>query len=83
MGIAYAPIQLRSDLDRCRKTQAPYVAPIEVHFGSGIVIPVLVLGDEVLHGAIPMEDMDLVITPSKQEVSVNQESPEIPYLKVK
>ena len=31
----------------------------------------LVIGDSVLLGAIPIEDMDLVIIPSKQTLSVN------------
>ena len=38
----------------------------------------LVMGESVLLGAIPLEDMDLVINPRKQEVTVNPESPNIP-----
>ena len=38
----------------------------------------LVLGDEVLLGAVPMEDMDLILSPAKQAVMVNPESPNIP-----
>jgi hypothetical protein len=38
----------------------------------------VVLGDEVLLGAIPMEDMDLVLRPQLQSVDVNPESPNIP-----
>jgi hypothetical protein len=37
----------------------------------------LVLGDEVLLGAIPMEDMDLVVIPSKRELDVNPQNPNI------
>jgi hypothetical protein len=37
----------------------------------------LVLGDEVLVGAIPMDDMDLVLRPQLQSVDVNPESPNI------
>ena len=37
----------------------------------------LVLGDEVLLGAIPMEDMDLVIVPKTITLDVNPESPNI------
>ena len=38
----------------------------------------LVMGESVLLGAIPLEDMDLVVNPQKQEVTVNPESPDIP-----
>jgi hypothetical protein len=38
----------------------------------------MVLGNEVLLGAIPMEDMDLVLRPQLQSVDVNPESPNIP-----
>jgi hypothetical protein len=37
-----------------------------------------VFGNQVLLGAIPMEDMDLIIEPSRQKVSVNPMSPNIP-----
>jgi hypothetical protein len=37
----------------------------------------LVLGDQVLLGAIPMEDMDLVIIPKIRTVDVNPNSPNI------
>jgi hypothetical protein len=38
----------------------------------------MVLGNEVLLGAIPMKDMDLVLRPQLQSVDVNPESPTIP-----
>jgi clan AA aspartic protease len=38
----------------------------------------LVLGNQVLLGAIPMEDMDLIIEPARLRVSVNPISPNIP-----
>ena len=37
----------------------------------------MVLGDEVLLGAIPMEDMDLVLQPQLQHLSVNPENPNV------
>ena len=37
----------------------------------------LVLGDEVLLGAIPLEDMDLVVNPRDRTVDVNPASPNI------
>jgi len=43
----------------------------------------LVLGDEVLLGAIPMEDMDLLLSPSRQSIVVNPSSPNIPHARVK
>jgi hypothetical protein len=36
-----------------------------------------VLGDEVLLGAIPMEEMDLVVNPRDRTVDVNPDSPNI------
>jgi hypothetical protein len=35
----------------------------------------MVLGDEALLGAIPMEDMDLVVLPGTQSVAVNPANP--------
>jgi hypothetical protein len=37
----------------------------------------MVLGNEVFLGAIPMDDMDLVLRPQLQSVDVNPESPNI------
>lgn len=61
------------------KRLCPYVGPLEVHFdGRACFTGALVLGDEVLLGAVPMEDMDLVVDPARQRVTVNPESPNIP-----
>jgi hypothetical protein len=38
----------------------------------------MVLGSEVLLGAIPMEDMDLVLRRQLQSLEVNPESPNLP-----
>lgn len=66
------------------KQLCPYVGPIEIKFANrACYVGALVLGDEVLLGAVPMEDMDLVIIPSTQELSVNPESPNIASAKVK
>jgi len=56
----------------------PYVGPIVLSFKnrSGFV-GALVLGDEVLLGAIPMEEMDLVVNPRDRTVDVNPDSPNI------
>jgi hypothetical protein len=37
----------------------------------------MIMGDEPLIGAIPMEDMDLVVLPVRQIVDVNPASPNI------
>ena len=67
-----------------RKQKVPYVGPVRVGFdGRSCFVGALVLGDEVLLGAVPMEDMDLVISPSRREVTVNPESPNIPHARVK
>ena len=56
----------------------PYVGPVELHFKNRVGFAgALVLGDEVLLGAIPMEDMDLVIIPRTRTLDVNPESPNI------
>jgi clan AA aspartic protease len=67
-----------------RKSSVPYVGPIQITFGNrNSFTGALVLGDEVLLGAIPLEDMDLVISPSRGTVEVNPLSPNIPSGKVK
>ncbi len=43
----------------------------------------LVMGDRVLLGAIPMEDMDLVIRPCDRQVDVNPASPGVASCVVK
>ncbi len=56
-----------------------YVGPVQVQFGNRrCFVGAMVLGDEVLLGAIPMEDMDLIVRPLSREVLVNPESPNIP-----
>jgi clan AA aspartic protease len=62
-----------------KKEVVPYVGPIKVTcLGRSCYTGALVLGDRTLLGAVPMEDMDLVISPTKQQVTVNPESPNIP-----
>ena len=56
-----------------------YVGPIEVKFNNRrCFVGAMVIGDEVLLGAIPMEDMDLIVRPMTREVLVNPTSPNIP-----
>ena len=62
----------------------PYVGPIQIEFqGRTCFTGALVIGETVLLGAVPMEDMDLVISPSGQAITVNPRSPNIPSALVK
>lgn len=88
----HVAIQLRLDrlyerevtTDDGSKRLCPYVGPLEVRFGDRACFTgALVLGDEVLLGAVPMEDMDLVISPAVRTVTVNPASPNIPSSTVK
>ncbi len=55
-----------------------YVAPVQVALlGRSCVTGALVLGNEVLLGAIPMEDMDLLVHPATLNVIKNPDSPNI------
>ena len=57
----------------------PYVGPVEIGFKNRRCFTgAMVMGDEPLLGAIPMEDMDLVVVPSRQTIDVNPENPNIP-----
>lgn len=67
-----------------RSMNVPYVGPVQVGFGKRLCfVGALVLGDEVLLGAVPMEDMDLVVSPGKREVTADPASPNIPHARVK
>lgn len=62
----------------------PYVGPIQIRFQHRTCFTgALVIGDSVLLGAVPMEDMDLVVSPSRQTITVNPASPNIPSAVVK
>ena len=62
-----------------RKQLVAYVGPIEVIFENrNCYVGALLLGDEVLLGDVPMEDMDLIISPSHRKVIVNPDSPNFP-----
>lgn len=62
----------------------PYVGPIEIRFGNRVgFVGALVLGNQVLLGAIPVEDMDLVVIPSTRTLEVNPNSPNIAVSVVK
>jgi clan AA aspartic protease len=57
----------------------PMVGPIRVYFEERYCdLSALVLGDEPLFGAVPMEMMDLVLHPATQALSVNPANPYMP-----
>ena len=59
-----------------RKQFCPYVGPIHIRFENReCYVGAVVIGDEVLLGAVPMEDMDLVVIPSERRVAVNPLNP--------
>jgi clan AA aspartic protease len=56
----------------------PYAGPIKIKFETrSCFVGTLILGDKVLLGAVPMEDMDLVVQPKLLKLTVNPESPNI------
>ncbi len=60
------------------KKLVPYVGPIELRVKNRVGFAgALVMGDQTLLGAIPMEDMDLVIIPKTRTLDVNPDSPNI------
>ncbi len=61
------------------RRSVPYVGPVEIRFRNRRCFTgAMVLGNDVLLGAIPMEDMDLVLRPQLQAIDVNPESPNMP-----
>lgn len=61
-----------------RLQSVPYVGPLEVRFKGRVAYGgALVMGERVLLGAIPMEDMDLVVLPRSRRVDVNPASPDV------
>ena len=66
------------------RTLVPYVGPVEIRFRNRVGFAgALVMGDQVLLGAIPMEDMDLVMVPKTKTLDVNPESPNVATTTVK
>ena len=65
--------------------ELPVVSNVEIRFGNrsttcrAIVLP----GDsEVLLGAIPLEDLDVVINSRRQELVINPESPDMAMMRL-
>ncbi len=62
----------------------PYAGPIKVNFANRMAfVGGMIMGDEVLLGAIPMEDLDVIIHPATRSLRVNPESPNIAMTKAK
>ncbi len=60
------------------KRLVSYVGPIEIRFKNRVgFVGAIVMGDQPLLGAIPMEDMDLVVLPKDRRLDVNPASPNI------
>lgn len=68
-----------------RQKKVPRIAPIEIRFAEDrtYVTEALVLGDEALMGVLPMEAMDLVVDPRKQEITFNPQHPNYSVVLVK
>jgi clan AA aspartic protease len=67
-----------------RVMQVPYVGPVRVAYqGRSCFVGALGLGDSVLLGAVPMEDMDLIVHPARQRLEPDPRSPNIPHALVK
>ncbi len=66
-----------------RRMTVPFVGPIQVRFGKRFCfVGAYVLGDEVILGALPMEDMDLVVSPLTREVMINPLRPDGPQHRI-
>ena len=61
-----------------RRQIVPYVGPLAISLANRKGLAgAMVLGNQVLLGAIPMEDMDLVIIPLTRTLDVNPASPNV------
>ena len=59
--------------------RVPYVGPVKVDWQGRVSFTgAMVLGNQCLLGAIPMEDMDIMVHPSSQCVFANPMHPNIP-----
>lgn len=62
-----------------RTVRCSYSGPVLVQFHDrNCYTGALIIGDEVIIGTIPLEDMDLLIYPSKHAVVPNSAIPELP-----
>jgi len=76
------PLEIRKN--HGKNTVVSYVGPVRVNFENRTCFTgALILGDSVLMGCVPMEDMDLVLNPTRQTITTNPDSPNIPHALVK
>lgn len=62
-----------------RRETVDYAGPVLVEvFGRRAFTGAMVMGDTVLLGAIPMEAMDVLIDPRRQQLIPNPANPDIP-----
>ena len=67
-----------------RRVLVPYVGPVLVRFENrSCFTGAFVLGESVLLGSIPLDDMDLVVNSRLEKVTVNPNSPDVPRAIVK
>ena len=88
-------LQLQLDIPEIERREAvtadgkvhivPVVGPVNVHFKNRLATcNAMVIGnDEVLLGAIPLEELDVVMDPRSRTLDVNPESPTMPKMLVK
>lgn len=75
LGLEIADNKEITMADGSRK-MVPYVGPVETRFKNRMAfVGAIVMGDEVLLGAIPMEDMDLIVLPLHRRVEINPLNP--------
>lgn len=62
-----------------RQIKVPKIAPIEISFANrSYVTEAIVLGNEPLMGVLPLEAMDLLVDPLRQQLVVNPAHPNYP-----
>ena len=62
-----------------RRVTVDYAGAVRVEvFGRTAITGALVMGDQVLLGAIPMESMDVLIDPARLQLIPNPDSPDAP-----
>ena len=62
-----------------RQIKVPKIAPVEISFANrSYVTEAIVLGNEPLMGVLPLEAMDLMVDPLRQQLVVNPAHPNYP-----
>jgi clan AA aspartic protease len=74
-GATTRPVRIASG----ETLEVPYVGPVKICLmGREVFTVAMVLGSEVLLGAIPLEDLDLHVDPVNQRLLPNPDSPDRP-----